>query len=414
MRTRHLSSVSSARKFFMKQEKGGRMDNQDSRGGFKRRPKPPFCEHFGVCGGCASQDIPYEVQLQTKKLHIEQAFKDCGIHAPIYNVLPSPKTQFYRNRMDVVVWPNQHLGLRKKGKWHDVIDIKKCWLLSEGSNDIIRVIREFIKEYSLTIYDQRSRQGLMRYVVIRESKHTGSIKRMVILITSPGQIPRVDILSSRLVPLGVVSIYQSITDALADTSTGMPSLIAGDPYLIEILQGKRFSYTPNCFFQTNPYQADRLFGYVKEQVVSIAPQSALELYCGVGVMAVILSDVIESITAIEVVPESIEMARHNLKQNNVQNVTLIEGDVDSVINQAKADYDLIIVDPPRGGLSKSCRRAIQEMRPKHVIYVSCNPVSLAQDLQKLNGFYEIITIQPFDLFPHTPHVECVAMLQLKV
>ncbi len=370
----------------------------------------PFCPHFSRCGGCASQNIAYEDQLLEKHKVVAKAFNESGIDFPIDPVSPSPKTRFYRNRMDFVVWPPQILGLREKGKWNQVIDIKKCFIFTEDSDHILEILRSHFKKHNLTAYDQKTKQGFLRYAVIRAAKFTQD--KMITLVTNSGDIPGLDELESHLRPLNIVSFYQSINEGIADTSSGAPKLLWGKPYITEEIQNLKFSITPNCFFQTNPYQASELFQYVKEKVRTLKPRTLMDLYCGVGAFSLILSDTVEQITGIEAVGDSIEMGRFNKEQNKISNVTLLAGDVEVILDNHKEDVDIILVDPPRGGLSKKARMHIQRIRPPNLIYVSCNPNTLAQDIAQL-GMYKIKSIRPFDLFPHTPHVECVVALTLK-
>ena len=374
----------------------------------------PVCKHFGVCGGCAWQHIKYEEQLNLKKKAVERLFSLNQIPVNLEGVIASPQTEFYRNRMDYIFWPDGLIGLRQKRKWDKIVDIKKCCLLSEESNEIIESVRELIKSNNIPIYDTRTKKGFLKYLVIREGKNTG--QRMIIFVTSKGNLLNSsDILRS--IGNGMTSIYQSVNDSVKDISVGKPRLIRGDEVIIEMLLDKKFRISPNSFFQTNTEQAEQMMKYVLDLGKRIRPQTMLDLYCGVGVFSVLLSDIVENVVGVEVIEDAIIEARKNATLNRVENAKFVWEDVNEFARKTvgkKEIYDLILLDPPREGIHPKTRKEIVGLRPRDIIYVSCNPHALVSDLLFLRHRYDIKEIKMFDMFPHTPHVETVVWLRKRV
>jgi len=355
----------------------------------------PECPYFGRCGGCALQHIPYSEQLKLKGEKLSK-YLDMEVE-----VLPSPKIYGHRNRIDVVI-STRGVGFRRRGTWWDAVDIEWCPVFGESSRRVLKSLREFIEDFKPSLYNIRENSGFLRYIVIREGKFTGEL--MVNLVTSEGQLPEefpeyFDY---------ATSVYWSVNRTKSDVSYGDIERFWGSEFIRERLDDVVYLIHPNSFFQTNSYGAVTL---VKKVAELVEGERILDLYSGVGTFGIYLAKRGFSVEGIEINPFAVEMARKNTDLNGVDAVFRVGEDRD-VENLAR--YDTIVLDPPRAGLHPKLVRKILKEQPETVVYVSCNPATLGENLKKLLEKYEVETALGLDMFPHTPHVEAIVKLNLKV
>ncbi len=359
----------------------------------------PLCKHFGKCGGCKLQNMKYEHQLKFKAKIVESSF---GLDE--VSIIKSKDVFFYRNRMDYITY-KQKIGLREPEKFYAVVDIEKCYLLSEFANEVIRIFKDFIKEYNISTYDLIKKVGFLRYLIIRHAKNTD--EKMINILTSEGEFSHIEKIAEIF---DAESIIWSTTESIADVSYGEPKMIIkGRDFIFEKILNKKFKIGPFSFFQTNTKQAEVLFRKVIELADLSGRETVVDLYCGSGVIGILLSEYAKKVVGVEVNEEAIKLATENAK--DLDNISFIKARVeDAVKNKIVQDADVVVVDPPRAGLHKSVVKALLNIAPKKIIYVSCNPSTQARDYNLLKKEYDLEYITAVDMFPHTPHVETVALL----
>ncbi|MFH1650288.1 MAG: 23S rRNA (uracil(1939)-C(5))-methyltransferase RlmD [Candidatus Woesearchaeota archaeon] len=352
----------------------------------------PFCPHFGECGGCVFQDMPYEKQLIEKRQLVQDNFPGISVH----EVIPSP-TQHYRNRMDFAFFPGG-IGMHKRGAWHSYVDLNECEIFSTKAKIILQIIKKWQESNSLSSYDVKTQKGLLRYAVVRESKANNTV---LLTITTTETIDDKLLLELwEKIKNNVTSLYTSIQDKQADLSIGELRHVIGETHIKEELLGEEFSIGPGSFFQTNTVQAEKLFNRLREIVDEIKPEIVWDLYAGVGTIARLINA--KSIHCVEEDKEAVRIG----KETCPENVTFYEGSVENELI-VLPDPGLIIVDPPRSGMHPKVRAFLKKVKAP-ILYVSCNPTTLASDCNDLDR--KIERIELFDLFPHTMHVECIAVL----
>ena len=384
----------------------------------------PVCSHFGLCGGCSWQDLKYEEQLKFKTKQVKESLKHIGGFSdfPIQEALGSDEMFYYRNKMEYAFAPDPNkqliLGLHPRERFDKVFDLKECFLQSEKANQIVDFVREFAKQKKLIPYDFKERSGFLRFLAIREGKNTGMT--MVNLVTNKGEFPFKDEFSSRLVsnfPF-IKSIVRNINSKLANIAVGEEEeLLGGERTITERLGKFKFEISSNSFFQTNTRQAEKLYEIVLNMADLKGDESVLDLYCGTGTISIFLSQNAKKVVGVESVKESVENAQRNAELNGVTNCEFVCGEVKKVLAKLVDDKqipDLVVVDPPRVGLHKHVVKSLLKMRAPKIIYVSCNPSTLARDLKILcEEWYKLERVQPIDMFPHTYHIEAVVELTPK-
>ncbi|AMQ19518.1 23S rRNA (uracil(1939)-C(5))-methyltransferase RlmD [Thermococcus peptonophilus] len=352
----------------------------------------PKCPYFGVCGGCLLQHLPYEKQVEFKS---EKLSRYIGTDV---DVMPSPVIYGHRNRIDVVI-STGGIGFRRYGTWWDVVNIEECPVFGKTSRKVLKSLREFIEDEKPTLYEIRENKGLLRYIVMREGKFTGEL--MVNLVTSEGELPES---FPEYFPYAT-SIYWSVNRTESDVSYGDVERYWGEPFIREKIDDVTYLVHPNSFFQTNSYQAVNLVRKVAELVEG---EKVLDLYSGVGTFGIYLAKRGFKVEGIEINPFAVEMAKKNAQINGVDAEFRVgeDKDVDNL-----SEYDTVVVDPPRAGLHPKLVRKILKDRPETLVYVSCNPKTLSQNLKELSESYKIEEAVGLDMFPHTPHVEAVLKLR---
>ncbi len=341
------------------------------------------------------QHLPYEEQLEVKRNRVAEL-----LGREPDEVVPSPVIWHYRNRMDYAINRELVVGLRERGKWWSYVDIRTCLLQSPEADALRDYLRRFAREKGIEGYDVRRHEGVLRYLVVREGKFTG--ERMAAIITSR---PIADLLSDFSPPVRVDSLLNGVNGGLSDTSRAdKVILIRGKETISEVLLGYRYSIGLNTFFQTNSYTAEAMVRIVKEEVAG--SRTVYDLYSGVGTFTIPAAEVAEYALGVESDPQSVELARRNAEENGSK--------ADFVTARAEAlgaiDADVVIIDPPRAGVHPRLLENLVASSPPKLIYLSCNPAKQAEDLRKLRG-YSIERLIMVDQFPHTHHVETIAILR---
>jgi 23S rRNA (uracil1939-C5)-methyltransferase len=381
------------------------------------------CTHFGFCGGCTWQDLKYEQQLQFKKRHVLECLTRIGglENVEVHDVLPSNDTFFYRNKMEFSFHTSGEdgftLGLHHRGHFDQVFDLQRCHLQSETSNRIVHWLRDFVKDKSIPAYDVKRHTGYMRFLVVREAKRTGQV--MVVIVTNHGEMPYAEELVT-----GMTSAIPDIT-TIVHGQNGARSNVAyletesvlfGHGHIEEELLGMRFRIRANSFFQSNSEQAERLYQYGFELLAPGPEDRIMDLYCGTGTIGLLLAPRVSHVVGVESVPAAVEMARENAALNGLTNVTFVSGQVREYLQSLSASeqsVDAVIIDPPRAGLHPKALKRILKMRPPRLLYISCNPSTFARDARELAAQgYAISPVQPVDMFPHTRHIELVALFRV--
>ena len=382
----------------------------------------PKCSHFGSCGGCQLQHFAYEAQLALKRRRVESLLSPLGIQ--IGAVHPSPDLWYYRNKMEFSfgdVYPPQSggptlkLGLKPRGKWYDILDLQECFLLSPETPALLKAVRAWSVREGVPPYNSHRSQGVLRHLVVREAKNGPD--RLVLLVTTPAEIPTASLVESVCAAYPATSVLWGVNGKISDTAiSDKVGPVFGQPYITETLRlsGRELSFrvSPHSFFQTNTRGAEVLYGLLRRWVKELAPQAALDLFCGGGGIALSLADVCGKVYGAELNASAIEDARQNAKLNGIDNVDFYSGEVQTLLPAMLAlGAEVVVLDPPRAGLHPSALPPLLEKGPARLIYVSCNPEALARDLAKLMPTYVVRRAEIVDLFPHTEHVETVVELK---
>lgn len=396
----------------------------------------PFCEHFGVCGGCQWQMLPYEKQLQYKQKQVEDNLKRIGkIPLPaIRSIVGATATRFYRNKIEYTFGNKRYLlqeelndplistqqnvaGFHAQGIFNKVVDIRKCHLQAEPTNLLRLCVKQFALKNGFSFYDIRNHCGFLRTMQVRICR-TGEIM-VNIIFGHEDEGNRKKLLDH------ILRLYPAITTLLYTINTKMndslynllPQAYSGKGYVIESLEDFQFKIGPKSFFQTNTEQAEKLYQVTRDFSELKGNETVYDLYCGTGSIGIFVSRQAGKIIGIEMVKEAIADATENAHLNNIQHAYFFSGDVAEICNDHFVNQqgrpDVIITDPPRAGMCEKLVLKIVEMRAPVVVYVSCNPATQARDLNLLNDVYEVTAIQPVDMFPHTHHIENVVQLKLK-
>jgi len=381
------------------------------------------CTHLGVCGGCSWQDLDYEAQLDAKTDIVRESLRRIGGRADIDvpRALASPQIFHYRNKMEFSFFAGHDgdvvLGLHTPGTFDRVFDLDACHLMSETSNRIVAWVRDWARRSGLAAYHSRRHEGFWRYLVVREGKNTD--ETMVHVVTHAGALAgAAEAAAALAAEFGSIrSVLRSINDRKATIAVGEhEEVLYGAPTIEERLGDLRFRIGANTFFQTNTVQAERLFTLAADWADLGATDQVLDLYAGTGAISLWLARRARRVLGIEWVPESVAMATRNAALNGIDNCEFAVGDVRDFLRRRPGDAAgarVVVVDPPRAGLHPDIVTALRELRPPRIVYVSCNPATLARDVQLLEaqGVYVLRRVQPVDMFPHTYHVECVALLE---
>jgi 23S rRNA (uracil1939-C5)-methyltransferase len=381
-----------------------------------------ICPHFGVCGGCQTQNQTYAEQLAYKQTYVKNLLAQ--FHPEEFgDIVPSPKIEYFRNKMEFAVAgtvDEPRVGLRPQKKFSEVIDITDCRIFYPLAGRVLEAVREWIKECRIEPYDLKRRTGQLRYISMRHGKaYDEAMVILVMSITHEQFEQQQDVFGwivKRLSSLGhVASVYACLNSGSADEAlSGKMVLLHGRPFLRERINDIEYQISPLSFFQTNSYCCDRLYQIIRDQS-SLSGGSVLDLFCGCGGISLQVSRSAARVTGIDIVEQNITDAAQNCRLNAVSNAAFTCMDCQQFLEEAAAsgalrEYSTLIVDPPRQGLTKKDRKFILDSGIDSLIYVSCNPWNLVQDFKALCGSYSVRYIQPVDMFPHTPHMETVVRL----
>jgi 23S rRNA (uracil1939-C5)-methyltransferase len=378
------------------------------------------CAHYPACGGCRFQDLAYERQVEAKHQWVADSFQRLAglTDAPLEPIVPAKEQFGYRNKMEysfTQLEDGPTLGFHKAGRWDEVLEVQKCWLTTDAGNAIRNRMREWAREEKLVAYDQETHEGYLRHLLLREGRNTGQI--LVQLVTSRGE--RFD--RERLIEVltefpQVRSIHWSENRGVSEITNLPTELLWGEDAIEEEIDGLRFRVRPNAFLQTNTAMAGELYAIAREFAQLGGNETVYDLYCGIGTIGLSMAASSMTVWGIEISEESVACAIENQELNGIGNAAFFAGNVGEVLRDLRdraGDPDVVVVDPPRAGLAGKALRRLGEIAAPRVVYVSCNPTTLASDVKRLSDDYgySLVRARPVDMFPHTPHVECVALLE---
>jgi 23S rRNA (uracil1939-C5)-methyltransferase len=379
------------------------------------------CAHFPACGGCRFQDLAYEAQLAQKQAQVRDALQRLGgiAEPPLEEIVPCrPEVFHYRNKLEYSFAQTPDgpaLGFHRAGRWDEVLEIEKCWLTTEIGNDLRDAVRDWAREEGLEAYSQADGTGYLRHLVVREGRNTGRV--LVQLVTAPGERFETGYLVEvlRRFPQ-VASVHWSINDTPSEVTNLPTRLLFGEEWIEEELCGLRFRVRPNAFLQTNTAMAEELYRLAAGAAALRGDETVWDLYCGIGTIGLTLARDALTVWGIEVSEESVACALENAELNGIGNAAFFAGNVGQVVEELldrSGPPDVVVVDPPRAGLAGKALRRLGRIGAPRLVYVSCNPTTFASDAKALceEYGYELARIRPVDMFPHTPHVESVALLE---
>jgi 23S rRNA (uracil1939-C5)-methyltransferase len=377
------------------------------------------CRHFGTCGGCRFQDLAYDAQVAEKERQVRDALVRIGRfrEPPLEPIVPATSQFAYRNKLEYSFTASEDgvdLGFHRAGRWDEVLGIDECLLTTDLGNAIRLAVRDWAREEQLEPYDQADGSGYLRHLVVREGRNTS--QALVVLVTAPGERFEtgyfVDVL--RRFP-EVRSIHWAINDTPAEQTNLPTRLLWGEDAIEEEILGLRFRVRPSAFLQTNTEMAARLYELAREYAALGGSENVYDLYCGTGTIGLALAGSARFVWGLEISEEAVACAIENAELNGIENTRFFAGNVGQTIEELREQAgspDVVVVDPPRAGLAGKALRRTGELGAARIVYVSCNPTTLASDLQVLRDEYgyELERCRPVDMFPHTPHVESVSVL----
>jgi len=377
------------------------------------------CAHYPDCGGCRFQDLAYEVQIAAKAEQVADALRRIGRldDPPLEPIVPAESVFYYRNKLEYSFTQTPEgpaLGFHKAGRWDEVLDIRKCWLTTDLGNAIRDAVRDWARAEGLEAYDQAEHTGFLRHLVVREGRNTGQV--LVQLVTAAGKLDDERFVAALSRFPEVRSIHWSVNERPAEVTNLPTMLLFGEEAIEEQLCGLRFRVRPNAFLQTNTAMAERIYELAHEYAQLTGEESVYDLYCGIGTIGLTLARDALTVWGVEVSEESVACALENAELNGISNAAFFAGEVGEVVADLHGRAgrpDVVVVDPPRAGLSGKALRRIARLEAKRIVYVSCNPTTLAGNVKDLSGEwgYRLVRARPVDMFPHTPHIETVALLE---
>jgi 23S rRNA (uracil1939-C5)-methyltransferase len=381
---------------------------------------PAPCPHFGACGGCRFQDYAYERQLGAKEAQVRDALTRLGGIAapPLEPIVPARSQYGYRNKLEYSFTQTEDgpaLGFHRAGRWDEVLPIETCLLTTDVGNAVRDAVQAWAREERLEAYDQETGTGYLRHLVIREGRNTGQL--LVQLVTAKGRRFEEGYLVEVLRRFPEVrSVHWAVNDTPAEVTNLPTTLLFGEDAIEEELLGLRFRIRPNAFLQTNTEMAEVLYELARDFAGLTGSETVYDLYCGTGTIGLSLASQALTVWGVEISEESVACAIENADLNGVTNVAFFAGNVSLALEELlerSGPPDVVVVDPPRAGLAGKALRRMGRLEARRIVYVSCNPTTLASDLKALReGFgYELRRCVPVDMFPHTPHIETVNLLE---
>jgi 23S rRNA (uracil1939-C5)-methyltransferase len=377
------------------------------------------CVHYPACGGCRFQDLAYEAQLEAKAGQVADALARIGRLSGFEQepAVPAESLFHYRNKLEYSFTQTPDgpgLGFHRAGRWDEVLDLERCWLTTDLGNGIRDAVRTWARAEGLPAYDQEAQTGYLRHLVVREGRNTG--QALVTLVTAPGELAGDERLVAALRRFPEVrSIHWAVNDRPAEVTNLPTRLLWGEPWIEEELLGLRFRVRPNAFLQTNTAMCEVLYRLAGDYAELTGEETLFDLYCGIGTIGLTLASRALTVWGVEASEESVACALENAELNGVSNAAFFAGDVAASAEELRdraGSPGVVVVDPPRAGLSGKALRRIGELGAPRLVYVSCNPTTLAGNAKQLGAEfgYRLERVRPVDMFPHTPHVESVALL----
>ena len=378
------------------------------------------CIHFGSCGGCVYQTLPYEEQLKIKAGQAESLLTPVlGNDFPFEGILASPRASEYRNKMefsfgDAVKGGPMTLGMHKRGSFYDVVTVDQCQIVDEDYRKILRGVLDFFRDRQISFYKKMQRTGMLRHLVVRKAAKTGEI--LVMLVTTSGYRADeefVQMLRGLELNGQLAGILQAVNDRPADVvQSDELLLLYGQDHFYEEILGLRFKITPFSFFQTNSLGAEVLYNAAREFVGSVEGRLVFDLYSGTGTIAQVLAPVARKVIGVEIVEEAVVAARENAAANGLENCEFMAGDVLKVLEEIQEKPDMIVLDPPRDGIHPKALGKILDYGVERIVYISCKPTSLARDLEVfLARGYQVKRVKCVDMFPATAGIEVISLLE---
>ena len=389
------------------------------------------CVHVDRCGGCRLQELPYEAQVQLKERQVRETLRHLGgiAEPPVRAIVPAPSAWAYRNKMEFSFAPGPQgangfepplLGLHERGTFDRIFELSECWLPSPLTVEIVRFTQGFARAHHWRAYHPSRHDGMLRFLTVRHLPHTASCA--VHLLAASPDVPAVDVWARGVAALSpeVRTVTLGLNSGRAHVATSESErALVGDGVIVERLLGLEFEVVANAFLQTNSAQAEQLYAGAIAAAQLDGGESVLDLYSGAGTLTLLFARVAAQAVGVESVPESVERARRNAVRNGAANARFELGESRAVLREwARGERaggprpDVVVVDPPRAGLHPRVVARVSELAPARIVYVSCNPATLARDLKDFAGLgWRVAEVTPYDMFPHTPHIECVARLE---
>ncbi|WLR51117.1 23S rRNA (uracil(1939)-C(5))-methyltransferase RlmD [Bacillus tianshenii] len=383
------------------------------------RVEPP-CPIYRPCGGCQLQHMSYKAQAEYKQKHVKDVMARIGHlpDVPVHPVLGMDEPWNYRNKAQVPVGEREGkliAGFYQK-RSHSIIDMESCLIQAEDNDTVIQGVKRIADKYGIRAYDEKKHQGTLRHIMTRTSRNSGQV--MLVIVTKNEQLPHkkklIDSITAHYPQ--VASVVQNVNPKRTNVIFGdKTTVLWGEEYLYDTIGDIKFAISARSFYQVNPEQTKVLYDKALEYAQLTGEETVIDAYCGIGTISLFLAQKAKKVYGVEIVPEAIEDAKRNAELNGFNNVEFAAGEAETLIPQWHKQgihADVIVVDPPRKGCDESLLQTMLEMKPKRIVYVSCNPATLARDLQILEGGgYQTKEVQPVDMFPQTMHVENVAWLE---
>jgi 23S rRNA (uracil1939-C5)-methyltransferase len=381
----------------------------------------PLCTIYKECGGCQLQHLSYEGQLLAKEKQVREVLSRIGKleNVVVHPVLGMKEPWRYRNKAQVPIGENEGglIGGFYRQRTHDIIDMKACLIQHEKNDEVVQAVKEICSRHGVRAYDEINHKGTLRHIMVRYGLVTGKV--MVVLITRTKDIPHKKKVIAEIVERvpGLESIILNVNNKKTNVIMGEESeVLWGEEVIYDYIGDIKFAISAKSFYQVNPEQTKVLYEKALEYAELSGEETVIDAYCGIGTISLFLGQKACKVYGVEIVPEAIEDAKRNAELNGITNAEFAVGEAEVVIPrwyEQGIRADVLVVDPPRKGCGEALLRTITEMKPKKVVYVSCNPATLARDLRILeDGGYKTVEVQPVDMFPQTTHVEAVAKLQL--
>ncbi len=392
-----------------------------------RRNAP--CQHFGECGGCKWQNLDYPQQIRFKREQVLESLQHLASVEPdlVHPTIPSPMIYAYRNKMEFSFTDNRWLtsaelsnpdikkgdalGLHVPGAFDRIMHIEKCWLQDDMMGGIMNATQQFFKKNPLPIFSLKTHQGLLRFLVIRKSFSRNEYMVNVVTFQEAAESLAAYVDSLIRTFPSIVSVINTVNPRVAQIAFGEEEhVLHGTDHISEKLGEFVFEISANSFFQTNPLQAEKLYGLVA-QYTGQDNGMVWDLYSGTGTIALFISGQAQQVVGFELVESAVRDAERNCLRNHIENCRFVSGEIRENISRQSEKPEVIICDPPRSGMHQDIVRAILEVQPRKIVYVSCNPATLARDIKPLTDLYRVVEVQPVDMFPHTYHIESVVRLE---